>query len=57
MKSFDEEKKIKVMRNTFRLKKHKITLQIQCKYRHLVRQEKEAKAIKDRILRNILNLF
>ena len=56
MKSFDEEKKIKVMRNTFRLKKHKITLQIQCKYRHFVRQEK-AKAIKDRILRNILNLF
>ena len=52
----EEENIIKDIRNLFRLKKNKITLQLTVQ-ENLFRKEKETKAIKDRIPRKIKNLF
>ena len=52
----EEEKIIKYIRNLFRLKKELNFTAIK-DIRNLFRQEKETKAIKDRILRDIKNLF
>ena len=52
----EEEKIIKDIRNLFRLKKE-LTFTAIKDIRNLFRQERETKAIKDRILRDIKNLF
>ena len=54
--SLEEENIIKDIRNLFRLKKEQNYTAVK-DIRNLFRQEKESKAIKDRILRNIKNLF
>ena len=51
-----EENIIKDIRNLFRLKQKQNYTAIQG-IRNLFRQEKETKAIRDRILRDIKNLF
>ena len=51
----EEEKIIRDIRNLLRTKKNKVTLQLNI--RNLFRLEKEAKAIKDRRLTDIKNLF
>ena len=54
--SIEEENIIKDIRNIFRLKKeHNLTATKGI--RNLFRQDKETKAIKDRILRDIMNIF
>ena len=53
--SLKEENKIKFIKNLFRLKKKLNYTAIKDK-RNIFRQEKETKAIKDRILRDINNL-
>ena len=54
--SIEEENIIKDIRNIFRLKKeHNLTATKGI--RNLFRQDKETKAIKDRILRDIKNIF
>ena len=56
MLSLEEQKIIKDIRNLFRLKKEPNCTEI--KYiRNLFRLEKKTKAIKDRIVRDIKNLF
>ena len=51
----EEEKKVQDMRNLFRLKKlNYATIK---DIRNLIKQKKETKAIKDRTLRGIKNLF
>ena len=54
--SLEEENVIKDIRNLFRIKKKQNYIAI--KYiKNLFRQEKKTKAIKDRILRDIKNIF
>ena len=52
----EEEKVIKIIRNLFRLKKELNYTAVK-DVSNLFRREKETKAIKDRILRDIKNLF
>ena len=54
--SLEEENIIKDTRNLFRLNKRQNSITIK-RIRNLFRQEKETKAIKNRILRDIKNLF
>ena len=54
--SIEEENIIKDIRNIFRLKKEHNLTAIKG-IRNLFRQDKETKAIKDRILRDIKNIF
>ena len=54
--SLEEGKIIKDIKNLFRIKKEQNYTAI-TDVTNLLRQEKEAKAIKDRILRDIKNLF
>ena len=56
MESVEEEKIIKYIRNLFRLKKEQNYTGIK-DIRNLSRLEEETKTIKDRILRDIKNLF
>ena len=54
--SLEEKNIIKDIRNLFRLKKWQNYITIK-RIRNLFRQEKETKAIKNRILRDIKNLY
>ena len=54
--SLEEENIIKDIKNLFRLRKEQNYAAIKC-IRNIFRQDKETKAIKDRILRDIKKFF